>query len=135
VPAAALITKGPALFIAGEYEGMSLEGAMDRTCMLGIGSIRLQGQDTEGQEFVCAAEMNSPPTEKGRLRGSLQCTKDRVLMFSLRNLGPDQGLGIAREFDHDGVMVFFYHASREEAGRRLPAVKEDIARALQAGLK
>ena len=132
VPAAALAMEGPPLAIAGEYEGMSLEGSMDRTCMSGFGSITVRGEDSKGREFLCVSNVDSPPTEKGRVRGGLQCTGNRSLAFSLRNLGPDQGLGVAREAGHDSMMVFFYHVSREEAIRRLPSVKEDIAKARQA---
>ena len=135
VPSAALSMEGPPLAIAGDYEGMFLEGSMDRTCMSGYGSITVRGEDAKGREFLCIAKVDSPPTEKGRVRGAFQCTGNRTLAFSLRNLGPDQGLGIAREPDHNDMMVFFYHVSREEAMRRLPAVKEDIAKARQAGLK
>ena len=132
VPSAALVMEGPPLSIAGDFDGMSLEGSMDRTCMSGFGSITVRGEDSTGREFLCVAKVDSPPTEKGRVRGVFQCTGDRSLAFSLRNLGPDQGLGVAREPDHDGMMVFFYHVSREEAQRRLPVVKEDIAKAQQA---
>lgn len=131
VPPTALVMEGPPLAIAGDYEGMPLEGSMDRTCMSGFGSITVRGEDAGGREFLCTAMVDAPPTEKGRVRGVFQCTGDKALAFSLRNLGPDQGLGIAREPDQKGMMVFFYHASREEAIRRLPAVKEDIAKARQ----
>ena len=135
VPSTALSMEGPPLAIAGEYEGMFLEGSMDRTCMSGFGSITVRGEDAKGREFLCTAEVDSPPTEKGRVRGALQCTGNRTLAFSLRNLGPDQGLGVAREPNHKNMMVFFYHVSREEAIRRLPAVKEDIARAQRGNVK
>ena len=131
VPAVALAMEGPPLAIVGEYEGMSLEGSMDRTCMSGIGSLTVRGEDAQGREFLCTAKVDAPPTEKGRVRGAFQCTGERVLAFSLRNLGPDQGLGVAREPGHAGMMVFFYHVSREEAARRLPAVQQDIARLQQ----
>ena len=131
VPTVALAMEGPPLAIVGEYEGMPLEGSMDRTCMSGIGSITVRGEDAQGREFLCTAKVDAPPTEKGRVRGAFQCTGERVLAFSLRNLGPDQGLGVAREPGHAGMMVFFYHVSREEAARRLPAVRNDIAKIQQ----
>ena len=127
VPTVALAMEGPPLAIVGEYEGMALEGSMDRTCMSGVGSVTVRGEDAQGREFLCVAKVDAPPTEKGRVRGAFQCTGERVLAFSLRNLGPDQGLGVAREPGHAGMMVFFYHVSREEAARRLPAVQKDIA--------
>ena len=130
-PTVALALEGPPLAIVGEYMGMALEGGMDRAGMAGYGSIHLRGE-RDGQEFACEAKIDSPPTEKARIRGVLQCTGEKALAFSLRNLGPDQGLGIAREPGGANMMVFFYHVSREEAMRRLPGVKEDIARMQQA---
>jgi hypothetical protein len=135
MPASFFATEGPALAVVGEYENMPLEGSMDRTCMLGIGGIALRGENAGGKEFLCTAAMNSAPTEKGRIYGVFQCTGEKRLMFSLRNIGPDQGLGIARDPDNSGMMVFFYHVSREEALRRLPVVKEDIANARRMSMK
>jgi hypothetical protein len=51
------------------------------------------------------------------------------MLFSLRNIGPDQGVGIARESEDGELLVLFYHASAEEAERRFPSVKNDIERA------
>ena len=129
-PMVSLAMDGPPLAIAGDYAGMPLEGSMDRTCMTGVGSITIRGEK-DGREFLCTAKVDAPPTEKGRVRGMLHCTGDRPMAFSLRNLGPDQGLGIAREPDSDAMMIFFYHVSREEAFRRLPGVKDDIAKIRQ----
>ena len=131
----ALVMDGPPLAIAGDYESMVLEGSMDRTCMSGYGSITLRGEDSKGQELLCVATVDAPPTEKGRVRGALRCGEDKTLIFSLRNLGPDQGLGVAREPGHDSMMIFFYHVSREEAARRLPMVKDDIAKAQETQRK
>ena len=131
VPVVALAMEGPPLAIVGEYNGMSIEGSMDRTCMSGVGSMTVRGEDAQGREFLCTAKVDAPPTEKGRVRGAFQCTGERVLAFSLRNLGPDQGLGVAREPGNAAMMVFFYHVSREEAARRLPAVRNDIAKIQQ----
>ena len=135
VPSTALVLDGPPLVIAGTYGEMSLEGSMDRTCMSGYGAITVRGEDAGGREFLCMAKVDSPPTEKGRVYGAFQCSGERTLLFSLRNLGPDQGLGIAKEPEHDDMMVFFYHVSREEALRRLPAVKKDIDNARRAKLE
>lgn len=77
-------------------------------------------------EFVCKGTVDAPPTYKGRIRGLLQCTGGRQILFSLRHLGPDQGVGIGKETEDSGLMVLFYHVSLEEAWRRFPAVKEDI---------
>lgn len=125
-PLVALALDGPQLALAGEYSGMPLEGAMDRSCMAGYGALYLSDS---GGVFVCEATIDDPPTEKGRVRGLLKCSGGRNLLFSLRNLGPDQGVGIARETEEGNLMVFFYHASLEEARRRFPSVKDDIDRA------
>ena len=82
-------------------------------------------------EFVCKGNVDAPPTYKGRIRGLLQCTGGRQILFSLRHLGPDQGVGIGKETEDSGLMVLFYHVSLEEAWRRFPSVKEDIALAQQ----
>lgn len=125
----ALAVEGPPLALYGEYAGMRLTGHMDRGCMAGSGALSLEA---ENGIFACEAAINDPPTEKGRVRGLLRCTGERNMLFSLRNIGPDQGVGIARETEEGDLMVFFYHASREEAKRRYPSVKEDIDRARSA---
>ena len=79
-----------------------------------------------GTEFACNGNVDAPPTYKGRIRGLLQCTGGRQILFSLRNLGPDQGVGIGKETEDSGLMILFYHVSLDEAWRRFPAVKEDI---------
>jgi hypothetical protein len=82
-----------------------------------------------GGAFVCRATMDHPPTEKGRIRGVLHCTGDRKMLVTLRNIGPDQGVGIGREDEYGDLMILFYHASLDEAWRRFPAVKADIVAA------
>ena len=124
-PAVALAVDGPRLALAGEYAGMALTGSMDRTCMAGYGSIRLEAAGT-GPDFVCEAQLDDPPTEKGRVRGVLRCTGDRQVLFSLRNIGPDQGVGVGRESPEGDLLIIFYHASADEAARRFPEVKDDI---------
>jgi hypothetical protein len=119
---------GPPLVIAGEYSGRSLTGTMDRTCMAGYGTLSLYAVDTE-EEFACAADVDGPPSEKGRIRGLLRCTNGENLLFSLRNTGPDQGVGIGREAEGGELLLLFYHPSAAEAERRFPAVKEDFDRA------
>jgi hypothetical protein len=132
VPPTALAMDGPRLAVVGEYAGMSLEGDMDRTCMAGYGMLELRATEDD-RDFSCAADFDEPPTEKGRVRGLLKCSGGRTVLVSLRNLGPDQGAGIGRETEEGDLMVFFYHASREEAERRFPSVKEDIALARASG--
>ncbi len=125
-PTVALAVDGPPLALYGEYAGMRFAGTMDRTCMAGYGTLALKD---EAGAFLCEAALDDPPTEKGRVRGLLRCTGERKLFFTLRNIGPDQGVGVARETEQGDLMVFFYHASAEEAKRRYPSVKEDIDRA------
>ncbi|MDL2316170.1 hypothetical protein LJC59_03715 [Desulfovibrio sp. OttesenSCG-928-A18] len=79
-----------------------------------------------GAPFVCEARIDAQPTEKGRVRGMLHCSGNRHMPFSLRNLGPDQGVGIGRERDDGELLVLFYHSSPDEAERRFPQVQDDI---------
>lgn len=156
-PSVPLAVDGPPLAVYGEYMGMILEGTLDRAGMVGYGILELQSAEGQGvspavlagsppqapnsgisrdmadNSFLCRAIIKEAPTEKGRVRGLLACTGDRQLPFSLRNLGPDQGVGIAKEAAHDDLMIFFYHPSKEEAQRRFPQVAQDIlaARALR----
>lgn len=131
-PLSSLAMEGPRLAVAGTYAGMELAGDMDRTCMVGYGAITLRAQNQD-LDFICEADIDEPPTEKGRVRGLFRCSGGRTLFLTLRNTGPDQGVGIARESEEGDLMVFFYHASREEAERRFPSVKEDLDRARAAG--
>ena len=117
---------GPRLAIAGEFAQIGLAGEMDRACMVGIGKIELQSTVPDFP-FYCEGSLSVPPTEKGRIRGILDCSEGMVMLFTLRNLGPDQGVGIARPVEGTDSMIFFYHASAEEARRRLPEVLNDMA--------
>ena len=125
-PGIAYSLNGPPLAIAGEFAHIGLVGEMDRTCMVGIGTIHLESTVPE-IPLVCEGRLNVPPTEKGRIRGILDCSQGLVMLFTLRNLGPDQGVGIARPVEGQDTMVFFYHASPDEAQRRLPEVLNDMA--------
>lgn len=127
-PAVSLATDGPPLAIVGEYDGMALVGSMDRTGMTGYGGMILSAANAD-REFVCEAKIDDPPTEKGRVRGLLHCTGERQVLFTLRNIGPDQGVGVGRESEDGALLILFYHSSAEEAQRRFPSVKEDIDRA------
>jgi len=128
VSSVALAIDGPKLALFGEYEGLSFTGSMDRTSMVGFGSLRF-----EAGGFVCAADIDSPPTPKGRVRGLLRCTDGKELVFTLRNIGPDQGVGIGRESPEGNMLILFYHASPDEAARRFPSVKSDILTAVGGG--
>ncbi len=125
IPSVALALDGPALYVVGEYDGIALEGTMDRKLMVGIGDMALASIDP-GAEFSCTATVDEPPTEKARVRGMLDCSGDKLLYFSLRNLGPDQGVGIGRTLTGGPLLMFFYHPSKEEALRRFPGIKEDM---------
>lgn len=127
----ALSLDGPPLAVAGHYAGMDLEGEMERPVMTGKGTLRIKA--VSGGDFDCLAAVDSMPTQKARVRGYLLCTGERRLPFSLRNTGPDQGVGIARESLEGDLMVLFYHPSADEAKRRLPEVLADMERA--RGLK
>ena len=133
VPTVALALEGPPLAVIGDYAGFSLEGTLERSGMSGYGTLVVRG-DVDGREFFCEAKLDAPPTEKGRVLGVFMCTGDTPMALSLRNLGPDQGVGIAKAATDDNqMMIFFYHASREEALRRFPAVKKDIDEARSKG--
>jgi hypothetical protein len=132
-PSVALAVDGPRLALLGEYAGMSLAGSMDRTCMVGYGSMHLEAVDS-GATFVCTAKIDNPPTQRGRVRGVLRCTDGRELFFTLRNIGPDQGVGIGRESPEEGLLILFYHVSSDEAARRFPGVKADILAARAGGV-
>lgn len=126
-PTVALEMDGPPLAVVGEYSGMKLSGTLERTAMAGFGELSLSAD--KGEFFSCTAKIDDPPTEKRRVRGTMLCSGDRKILFSLRNTGPDQGLGIGKERPEGDLLIIFYHPSKEEAERRFPAVKEDIAKA------
>ncbi|MDR1488883.1 MAG: hypothetical protein LBS65_00120 [Desulfovibrio sp.] len=119
---------GPSLHIAGEYAGLVISGEMDRSCMVGFGKISLRARDKEapGAEFACQGDIDSPPIDKGRVRGTLECDSGRRFAFSMRNLGPDQGIGIGREKPEGDLLLFFYHSAQNEAERRFPEIKAEM---------
>ena len=122
---------GPALFMRGEYDNTPVKGTLDRSIMVGVGSIRFElGESPD--ILVCEGTLNTPPSENGRVRGVAPCENGQVLLFTLRNLGPDQGVGIGRITDKDNPVIVFFHASDEEAARRFPEVLQDIHKARQA---
>lgn len=128
-PTVALAMDGPSLFIMGEYQGQPVEGLLDRTVMAGVGTMTLVGTGAENAELNCTAKFDAPPTDKGRVAGFIDCGNGEILVVMLRNLGPDQGVGLAHAGNPEDIMIFFYHPSREEAERRLPGVLKDIAEA------
>ena len=124
-PTVAIAMDGPALVVRGDYEGLPLTGEMDRTAMAGIGELTLSSAD-EASFFSCHAKFNAQPTDKGRVVGFMDCGPDGILAVMLRNLGPDQGVGLAHAATPEKMLIFFYHPSAEEAERRLPGILADI---------
>ena len=130
-PTIAYALDGPALFIRGEYDNKPVKGTLDRSIMVGVGNIRFElGESPD--ILVCEGTLNTPPSENGRVRGVAPCDNGQALLFTLRNLGPDQGIGIGRIEDKDSPVIVFFHASDEEAARRFPEVLQDIHKARQA---
>ena len=123
-------TDGPDLFVVGEYQNMPLEGSIERKALIGIGKIQITSTNNE-DKFSCKGKFNSPPQTNLRIRGVLVCEGRQPLGVTMRPLGPDQGLGIAREEANDDLLIFFFHPSKEEATRRFPQIKEQINSARQ----
>lgn len=118
-----LAMDGPDLVLAGELEGRAYEGRMERHAMAGSGSLSLHEQ---GTGVVCQGGMDSPASRKGRLYAELVCTDGRNLYLVLRNLGPDQGMGVGRFEGQSGRMTLFYHPCAHEAGRRLEQLRSEL---------
>lgn len=132
-PSVAYSLDGPALFICGDFAGAPVKGSMERSVMVGVGAIRLEVQN-QSAGYTCEGTLNSPPTEKGRVRGAMNCSDGQAIIFTLRNLGPDQGVAVGRSTTSPADLVLFYHSSAEEAARRFPAVQKDIEKARQTAL-
>lgn len=133
-PGIRLALEGPPLAVAMRGETTAWSGFMDRGCMAGVGNITLHG--AEG--VTCTGDMDHPATDKGRLYADLACTDGGTLALVFRNLGPDQGMGLARrnpEAEDGEPVTLFFHPSREEAERRLAEVRQEIADALRAQQK
>ncbi len=139
---------GPPLAIIAEYGGEHYEGSMTRTALVGSGSFELFGTFS-GQ--TCQGDVDSPPNDRGRIHAALKCSDGRIMLLSLRNIGPDQGVGVGRfvkpeEFkerqekqaggeknsplpvvEEDGnFMTVFYHPWLEEARRRFPELRREM---------
>ncbi|GHV54239.1 hypothetical protein FACS1894206_06600 [Deltaproteobacteria bacterium] len=119
-----LALDGPPLSVEGKGEGISLSGTMDRGIMAGFGAMNLYDSKAN---VLCAGTMDRPGTEKGRLYMALSCANGENISLVMRNLGPDQGMGLGRIEERELRFILFYHPSREEAGRRLTQVQRDIA--------
>lgn len=132
-PSVKLALEGPPLFIhavladdSGGTPEKDFGGYMDRSCMAGLGHITLSELQSG---FFCEGDMDSLPSPKGRLHAELRCSDGRTLQLLLRNLGPDQGIGIGRLDGEPGTLELFYHPSEGEAARRLAAFRADLAEA------
>ncbi|MCC8193593.1 MAG: hypothetical protein LIP28_02980 [Deltaproteobacteria bacterium] len=128
-PSIRLALDGPPLHVAMRDDASAWFGLMDRGCMAGFGTITLHGDGT-----TCQGQMDHPANDKGRLYADLLCTTGDTMTLVIRNLGPDQGMGLARinPEEKDGrQMTLFYHPSAEEAKRRLAEVRAEIAAALE----
>ncbi len=128
-PQPGFVLDGPLLFVAADYNGTPLEGTLERTGMVGLGEMLLASPD---KYLDCRAEFNAEPTEKARIRGVLICTDKHTFSLTLRNLGPDQGVGLGLEPGKDEMLVLFYHPSPEEARRRLGQAVADMRKARDA---
>jgi hypothetical protein len=118
---------GPPLALIGRYGDLDLEGTLDRACMAGVGALEIHSLPFG--DFACTAALDAPPNEKGRIKGRLACSNQTTFLFTMRNLGPDQGFAVGRSLASPDLLVFFYHPSAEEAARRFPEIFSDLDRA------
>ncbi len=128
-PSVLLALDGPTLFIAADSAGKPMHGFMDRTVMAGVGHILLYDQQNA---VTCKGDIDAPASEKGRLYATLACSDGKEMAIALRNLGPDQGMGVGRVQGTENRLTLFYHPCEDEARRRLRQVKIDIAKGEEA---
>ena len=130
-PSIRLVLDGPPLHIAMRSESAVWAGQMDRGCMAGFGSITVR----EENGTVCQGNMDHPANDKGRLYADLSCANGSSMTLIIRNLGPDQGMGLGR-ISRDAVAgeqtTLFYHPSYDEAKRRLEQIRAEIATARES---
>ncbi|MDL2272343.1 hypothetical protein LJC23_04850, partial [Desulfovibrio sp. OttesenSCG-928-I05] len=110
--------------------GTHFGGYMDRSCMAGVGHVSISDLQSG---FFCEGDMDSLPSEKARLHAELRCSDGRSLHLLLRNLGPDQGIGIGKLDGDSGTLELFYHPSEGEAIRRLASFRADLMEARAHG--
>lgn len=100
--------------------------------MAGVGGMSLY----DGRAGVsCAGRMDRPATDKGRLYMDLECGNGETFAFVMRNLGPDQGMGLGRAEATGEQVLLFYHPGEDEARRRLEQLKADMALAREEKLR
>ncbi|MDL2307435.1 hypothetical protein LJC48_05345 [Desulfovibrio sp. OttesenSCG-928-C06] len=68
-------------------------GEMERGLLAGIGRFSLENPATG---LVCAGDVDTAPSRKGRFRGIVPCGNGEFFLFTLSHQGPDQGAGIGR---------------------------------------
>lgn len=127
-PTVRLAMDGPPLLIAVQSGARAMSGAMDRSCMAGVGDILLYDRHAN---ISCQGYMDRPANDKGRIYADLTCSDGDAVTFVMRNLGPDQGMGIGTFKDKGEQMVMFYHPCEDEAFRRLGQLRADIDAALE----
>lgn len=120
-----LALDGPPLAVAMRGERTTWSGSMDRNCMAGVGAVTVHN----AAGTTCSGVMDHPANDKGRLHADLACSNGETVSLVFRNLGPDQGMGLARINKTGEVAALFYHPSADEARRRLEGVMADIAAA------
>ena len=123
-PSVLLALDGPPLAVVGALGDAPFDGVMDRGCLAGVGSLKLHVPDLG----PCAGTMDHPGNEKGRRYVELACFDGSSIILALRNLGPDQGMGIGKQDTTGKRIALFYHPSQEEAQRRLAGIRADLAR-------
>lgn len=123
-PTIRLALDGPPLRIVAEGDTQTFAGGMDRDCMAGLGGMIVYNRRAD---VSCQGRMDRPATDKGRLYISLECSNGDILTFVMRNLGPDQGMGLGRVNETGEQLLLFYHPCEDEARRRLEQLKADIA--------
>ena len=129
-PSVLLVLDGPPLAIVVKSDAAMWKGTMDRSCMAGIGHIFLLQTN---EATFCSGDIDQPASEKGRMYAELRCNNGESMTLVYRNLGPDQGMGIAKINEQQAAerAVLFYHPSPEEAERRLMLIEQDVAKAVE----
>lgn len=85
--------EGPDFMVIADLSGLPLQGTMQRKAMVGVGKLKLYSTE-DPPSLICESAINMLPNEKRRVRGILDCNDGNIILFTLRPLGPDQGLGI-----------------------------------------
>ena len=106
---------GPDFMVVADLSGLPLQGTMQRKAMVGVGKLKLYSTD-EPPSLICESAINMRPNEKRRVRGILDCNDGNIILFTLRPLGPDQGLGIGTSANASDVP----HPEKGESSRNQP---------------